>query len=141
MSLEHRFLEYAEAFEQSYLDNDWFRLAQYFTENAVYDSGDGEPAQGRQAVLAKFEGAVDGLDRLMDKRALDFMPPQTEDDTVSIEWTVRYSKAGAPDLEIGGMEFARFEGERIAHLWDEFKPGVMESIAEWMATHGEKLAG
>ena len=141
MSLEHRFLEYAEAFEQSLIDNDWLRLAQYFTENAVYDSGDGDPAQGREAVLAKFESAVDGLDRLMDKRVLDFTPPLTEDDTVNIEWTARYSKAGVPDLEVGGMEFARFEGQRIAHLRDEFKPGAMNSFVEWMAVHGEKLAG
>jgi hypothetical protein len=140
MNIQDRYLEYADAFEKTYIDNDWSRLTEYFTDDAIYDSGDGTPAEGRSAVLAKLEAAVDGLDRLMDSRTLDFNPPSTEGNTVSIEWTVRYTKAGVPDLKIGGLEFARFEGDRIAHLWDELEPGAVEIIGEWMTVHGDKLS-
>lgn len=139
MSIQERFLEYADAFEKSYIDNDWARLAEYFTDNAIYDSGDGAPAEGQSAVLKKLEGAVDGLDRMMDSRALDIKPPSVDGDTVSIVWTASYTKAGVPDLKLGGVEFAQFEGDRIAHLRDEFEPGALEKIGEWMAAHGDKL--
>ena len=141
MNLQDRFLEYADAFEQVYETNNWQQLAQYFTDDASYDSGDGSsPAEGRPEVLAKLEGAVDGLDRLMDSRTLTFDPPGIDGNTVSVAWTVRYTKEGAPDLQVQGMEFARFEGDRIARLWDEFRPGTVESVGEWMAAHGDKLS-
>lgn len=141
MSLQDRFLEYADAFEQVYETNNWQQLAQYFTDNASYDSGDGSvPAEGRPAVLAKLEGAVDGLDRLMDSRSLTFDPPGIDVDTVSVGWTVHYTKAGADDLQVHGTEFARFEGDRSAQLWDVFKPGAIEAVGEWMAAHGDKLS-
>ena len=78
MNIQDRYLEYADAFEKTYIDNDWARLTDYFTDDAIYDSGDGTPAEGRSAVLAKLEGAVDGLDRLMDSQTLDFKPPSAE---------------------------------------------------------------
>ena len=54
MSILDRYQAYAEAFEESYIDDDWTRIEQYFTEDAVYV---GEPeANGRAAVLAKLQG-------------------------------------------------------------------------------------
>jgi hypothetical protein len=140
MSIQDRFLQYADAFEISYDDNDWSRLAQYFTAEAIYDSGDGEAAHGRDAVLAKLEGAVDGLDRLMDSREVGFSSPATEADTVSVHWTAHYRKAGLPNLEFGGNEYARFESDRIAHLWDEFDAGAVEAIGAWLGAHGGELS-
>ncbi|MEJ2088255.1 MAG: hypothetical protein P8Y69_07240, partial [Gammaproteobacteria bacterium] len=61
MGIVDRYLAYADAFEQSYEDDDWSRIEQYFTEDAVYD-GD-PPAEGRAAVLAKLKGGVDTFDR------------------------------------------------------------------------------
>lgn len=139
MNIQDRFLAYADDFETTYVDNDWSRIEPYFTADASYDSGLGEVAHGLPAVLAKLEGAVDGFDRLMDKRVLEFTPPTTEGDTVSTHWTARYSKAGAPDLQIGGTETARFEGDRIAYLQDVFDPGTEEAIADWMTQHGGSL--
>ena len=89
--------------------------------------------------MAKLEGAVDGFDRLMDKRVLEFTPPTTNDDTVSTDWTARYSKAGAPDLKIGGTESVRFEGDRIAYLQDVLDPGTEEAVSNWMTQHGGSL--
>lgn len=140
MKIQDRFLEYVDAFEITYEDNDWSRLEPYFTAGATYDSGLGEIAIGLPAVMAALEGAVDGFDRLMDTRALDFTPPITEGDTVRTHWTVRYSKAGVPDVQFGGTEYARFEGDRIAQLRDEPDPGTKIALGNWLAQHGESLS-
>ena len=140
MNIQDRFLDYADAFEITYDDNDWSRLEPYFTAGAIYDSGLGETAHGLAAVMTKLEGAVDGFDRLMDTRVVDFTPLIAEGDTVRTHWTARYSKAGVPDLQFGGTEYARFEGDRIAHLRDELDPGTEEALGNWLAQHGESLS-
>ena len=140
MTIQDRFLEYAAAFEISYQDDDWSRLAQYFTEAATYDSGDGNMASGREAVLEKLQGAVDGLDRAMDSRTVTFLqPPTTEGDTVVVNWSARYTKAGLPDVEILGCEYARFEEDCIAQLWDELDPDSVAVFSAWLETHGAAL--
>ena len=139
MSIQDRYQAYADAFEESYVDDDWSRIEQYFTENAVYD---GDPdARGRDAVLAKLRGGVDGFDRKMDKRTPDFQTPSVEGNTLEMKWTVSYQKAGAPDLVISGVETAVFEGDRIARLRDDFDPEAQKAMGEWMAKHGAKLQG
>ncbi len=139
MSIRDRYQAYADAFEESYADDDWSRIEQYFTEDAVYE---GDPdARGREAVLAKLKGGVDGFDRKMDKRTPDFNTPTVEGNTLEMRWTVTYQKAGAPDLVISGVETAVFEGERIALLRDTFDPEAQKAMGEWMAKHGAKLQG
>ena len=58
-----------------------------------------------------------------------------------MKWTVTYSKAGAPDLVISGLETAIFEGDRIARLRDDFDPEAQKAMGEWMAAHGGLLQG
>jgi len=137
MSIQDRYQAYADAFEESYVDDDWSRIEQYFTENAVYE---GDPdARGREAVLAKLKGGVDDFDRKMDKRTPDFQTPSVEGNTLTMKWTVTYQKAGAPDLVLSGVETAVFEGDRIALLRDDFDPDAQKAMGEWMAEHGAKL--
>lgn len=138
MSITDRYQAYADAFEESYEDDDWTRIEPFFTEDAVYE-GDPEDARGRAAVLAKLKGGVDAFDRKMDSRTPDFQAPTAEGDTVSVNWKVTYTKADCPDLVISGQEIAVFEGDRIALLRDVFDPAALESMGEWMATHGSKL--
>lgn len=138
MSITDRYQAYADAFEESYEDDDWTRIEPFFTEDAVYE-GDPEDARGRAAVLAKLKGGVDAFDRRMDSRTPDFQAPTAEGDTVSVNWKVTYTKADCPDLVISGQEIAVFEGDRIALLRDVFDPAALESMGEWMATHGSKL--
>jgi ketosteroid isomerase-like protein len=139
MSIKDRYRAYADAFEESYEDNDWSRIEQYFTEDAIYE---GEPdATGRDAVLAKLQGGVDAFDRRMDSRTPDFQTPSVEGNTLTMSWTVNYTKAGAPDLSISGVETAIFEGDRIKLLRDTFDPEAQKRMGEWMAKHGAKLGG
>jgi ketosteroid isomerase-like protein len=139
MSIADRYQAYADAFEESYADDDWSRIEQYFTEDAVYE---GDPAaKGREAVLGKLKGGVDAFDRRMDSRTPDFQTPSVDGDTLTMSWTVNYTKAGAPDLSISGVETAIFEGDRIKLLRDTFDPEAQKRMGEWMAKHGAKLGG
>jgi ketosteroid isomerase-like protein len=139
MGIKDRYRAYADAFEESYEDNDWSRIEQYFTEDAIYE---GEPdAVGRDAVLTKLQGGVDAFDRRMDSRTPDFQTPSVDGDTLTMSWTVNYTKAGAPDLSISGVETAIFEGDRIKLLRDTFDPEAQKRMGEWMAKHGAKLGG
>lgn len=139
MSIADRYQAYADAFEESYVDDDWSRIEQYFTQDAVYE---GDPdAVGRDAVLAKLKGGVDGFDRRMDSRTPDFQTPTIAGDTLTMSWTVTYTKAGAPDLSISGVETAVFEGDRIKSLRDDFDPEAQKALGEWMAKHGAALQG
>ncbi len=140
MGILERYQAYAEAFERSYEDDDWTRIEQYFTEDAVYE-GEPEDASGRAAVLAKLKGGVDAFDRRMDSRAPDFQTPTVDGDTLTMQWTVTYTKAGCPDLAISGKEIATFDGDRIARLRDEFDPEAQKRMGEWMAQHGAELQG
>lgn len=138
MGILDRYQAYADAFEESYVDDDWTRIEQYFTEGAVYE---GDPdARGRPAVLAKLKTAVDGFDRRMDTRTPNFQSPTVDADTLTMKWEVTYTKAGLPDLVISGIETAVFEGDRIAHLRDDFDPAAQKAMGEWMAKHGAALA-
>ena len=137
MGIQERFQAYADAFEESYEDDDWSRIEAYFTEDSVYE---GDPdAEGRDAVIAKLRGGVDGFDRRMDSRTPDFQTPEVSGDTLTMRWTVTYTKAGAPDLVISGSETAVFDGDRIARLRDDFDPDAQKRMGEWMAAHGASL--
>ncbi len=137
MAILERYLEYADAFEKSFADDDWSHVEPYFTADAVYE-GD-PPANGRAAVLAKFKNGVDAFDRRMDSRTPTFQTPVVEGNTLTMKWKVTYTKKGVPDLVISGVETAEFNGERIARLRDDFDPGAQKSMGEWMAEHGKAL--
>ena len=137
MSIKDRYLAYAAAFEESYEDDDWSRLAQYFTPDAVYE---GEPeARDRQAVLDRLRNAVSDFDRRMDSRTINFGEPVEEGDVVTVGWRVAYTKNGCPDLVITGKEIALFEGDQIKNLRDDFDDGVAAAMSDWMTEYGAQL--
>ena len=139
MSILDRYQAYADAFERSYEDDDWSHVESYFTEDSVYE---GDPdARGRDAVLAKLKNGVDNFDRRMDSRTPDFETPTVEGNTLTMKWSVTYTKASAPNLTISGVETAVFEGDRIALLRDTFDPEAQKAMGEWMAQHGALLQG
>ncbi len=139
MSIAERYQAYAEAFEQSYEDDDWSRVEPFFTDDAVYE---GDPdARGRDAVIAKLKSGVDAFDRRMDSRTPDFQTPTVEADTLTMTWTVTYTKSGLPDLVISGVETAVFRGEQIVLLRDTFDPDAQKAMEQWMSQHGAALQG
>jgi hypothetical protein len=139
MAIRERYLAYADAFEETFKDDDWSRIGQYFTPDATYE---GEPsARGREAVLAKLKGGIDAFDRRMDSRTISFEEPSVQGNTVRVRWKGRYTKRGLPDLNISGAEIAEFQGDQIALLRDEFDPEAQKEMGEWMTRHGQTLQG
>ena len=141
MSHLEQFQAYAAAFEDTYISDDWQRLAQYFTADAVYAPGDGTEAIGRDQVLAQLHEGINGLDRLFDSRTLVATPPNEENDTVSLAWKLTLSKLGAPDLTITGVEHATYTEGAISHLEDIFDQDTGENLGKWMAQHEDLLNG
>ena len=138
MSILERFQSYADAFEATYADDDWSRLIQFFTEDAIYSAD--PPAHGRAAVLAKLEAGVSAFDRKMDARIPDTDALKVDGDTVELTWSVTYRLNGAPDLTLFGTQLAAFEGNRIARLDGEMDPEARRAMGEWLAQYGNRLA-
>jgi len=139
MSIEKRFMDYANAFEATFEDDDWTRLAPFFTEDAIYRAPPDEDAEGRDAVLAKLKRSVDELDRRMDSREAALQMPMIDGDTLRVHWQVTYTRSGCPDLVISGVETAEFEGDRIRRLEDKFDSGAETRFDEWMTAYGSQL--
>ena len=140
MNIQDRFQAYAADFELSYADDDWSRLAQYFTADASYDPGDGSDlVNGRDAVLKKFQDSVNAVDRTMEQRDLQLYGISTDGDTVLARWTIRYTNPGLPTLELNGTEFARFHGDTIIELRDEINSESLAEFGAWMEAHSNKL--
>lgn len=139
MTILEKFQTYADAFEETYADDNWQRLERYFTVDAVYAPGDGSEAVGRDQVLARLRDGINGLDRRFDARALSAAPPSSEGNTVSLSWQLTLSIAGAPDLTATGVEHATFTDGAISRLEDVFDEGVPEALGAWMAAHGASL--
>jgi hypothetical protein len=142
MSNLKRFEEYAAAFEETYADDNWTRLEQYFTEDAVYLPGDGTEAVGRSKVLEALRNSVNGLDRNFDSRALGDGPTPTEDgNVVTLIWSLILKKEGVPDLVLSGRELLTYSGDAIQRMEDIFDEGVPDILTEWMQKHSSSLAG
>jgi hypothetical protein len=143
MSKVKRFLTYAKAFEQTYIDDDWSRLEQFFTEDATYRVS-GLPTQyelhGRDNILRGMRKSLDGFDRKMAHREIVSTAPATEvDGRVTFEGFVRYQRADSPPVELRATLVAEFDGERICNLHDTFM--IDAAGLQWLARHARDLDG
>jgi hypothetical protein len=142
MGLADRYREYAQAFEDAYADDDWSRLEAYFTEDAVYDGGEGPDAvvRGRGPLLERLKAGVDAFDRRFDTRQLRFVDgPKEDSGRVRVKWEFECTKSGLPALVICGAETAEFEGDRIKLLRDEFDAEARAVLEAWTSRHGAFL--
>jgi hypothetical protein len=142
MGLADRYREYAQAFEDAYADDDWSRLEAYFTEDAVYDGGEGpdDVVRGRGPLLERLKAGVDAFDRRFDTRQLRFVDgPKEDSGRVRVKWEFEGTKSGLPALVICGTETAEFEGDRIKLLRDEFDAEARAVVEAWINRHGAFL--
>ncbi len=135
-----RFIEYAAAFEQTFADDDWARLAPYFAADAVYTVSGEAPLggrwEGREQVLERLRESVNELDRKFDERRIEPVgTPKIGEDSFEMRWRGTYRKAGCPDLVFGGTERATFEGERILLLEDVVEDGAARRIRDYLARY------
>ena len=134
-----RFFAYAQDFEQTFLDDDWSRLAQYIQPDAVYEVRNvpfGCRIEGPEAIFRGIKKSLDNFDRRFAERRPEITdPPAEAGDSVSVGWAVTYRKPGAPPFRLRGRSTARYRGELIAHLIDEYPDGVAAEAAAWLGAH------
>ena len=138
-----RFFAYAQDFEQTFLDDDWSRLAQYFQPDAVYEVRNvpfGCRIEGPEAIFRGIKKSLDNFDRRFAERRPEITdPPAEAGDSVSVGWAVTYVKPGAPAFVLRGRSTARFRGDRIVHLVDEYPDGMADEAASWSRAHAPDL--
>jgi len=138
-----RFFAYAQDFEQTFLDDDWSRLAQYFQPDAVYEVRNvpfGCRIEGPEAIFRGIKKSLDNFDRRFAERRPEITdPPAEAGDSVSVGWAVTYVKPSAPAFVLRGRSTARFRGDRIVHLVDEYPDGMADEAASWSRVHAPDL--
>ena len=147
-ALEH-VMNYAAAFEETYLDDDWERLLPFFNEHAVYLVEGGPLAcriDGRAAILRGLKKSVDGLDRRFDARHIEITDgPQAEsfadNERVMLSWRVSYDRAGTPNMSFPGRSVATVADDKIVELRDIYVDAELEPVAAWLQQYGTDLDG
>ncbi|MEO8549485.1 MAG: nuclear transport factor 2 family protein [Kofleriaceae bacterium] len=140
--LEH-FMAYAAAFEQTFKDDDWSRLAPFFTDDVTYQVS-GLPAactiHGRDAMFAGMKKSLDGFDRRMTKRRIvPTAPPSANGDTITFQGYVTYERDGAPPIDLHATLVAEFSGDRIIRMHDTF--ALDGAAMKWLGQHAGDLDG
>jgi len=143
MGIIERFVAYAADFEKTLADDDWSRLSQYFSEDAVYRveaSLLGCELTGRDSIFAGMKRSLNGFDRHFSEREIAMTEgPEVEGDEMRVSWTVTYHKEGLPDFVLRGKSLARIRDTRIVLLVDSYDERVNAEVAEWMRETGLKL--
>jgi hypothetical protein len=140
MPILERFLAYAQDFEQTYVDDDWSRLTQYFAPDATYEVLGTSPCtlKGPQAIFRGMKKSLDNFDRKFKERRIEVAaPPKVEGDTLMMEWLVTYERPGAPPLPLRGRSVARYQGDAIVRLTDTLHAD--DVTMSWFAKHGAGL--
>jgi hypothetical protein len=147
MNVPESFLAYFNAFEATYVDDDWSRLEPLFAPDAVYRvSGSGIydcELRGRDAVFAGLRKFLDGFDRRCTRRLGSLEPPSFSGDTATIVGVAVYTRDGSPPFEIALREDIEFRDGLITRITDTYdcgwESGLPEEAQEWMRTYGSDL--
>ena len=143
------FMDYAAAFEQTFIDDDWSRLAPFFSEDATYEVRGGPMAcniSGRDAIFAGLRKSIDGMDRRCSDRRIELTesPNVIDTDTdqeLSIGWKVTYQYGDAPKMVLPGRSVFTVADGVIVAMRDDYDDAEMEEVGAWMLKHGAGLDG
>jgi hypothetical protein len=143
------FMNYAAAFEETYVDDDWSRLQPFFADTATYDVVGGPLActiSGSEALLQGMKKSIDGLDRRCDERIINVTSGPTLQaipgaEEVHLDWTASYRRGEAPLVTFPGRSVVTVTDGRITAIRDEYRDEDMIPAIEWMAQYGQDLDG
>lgn len=142
-------MDYVAAFEQTYADDDWSRLTQYFPEDASYEVRGGPFAckiSGREAIIKGLKKSIDGLDRRFTDRKIELIDgpdivKKEDAHVVSIGWNAVYHLGDAPKMTLPGRSVFTISGDVIVEMRDEYDAKEMEAVELWMQRYGGGLDG
>lgn len=118
-----RFFIYAIKFEIAYRNNNWDAVKKCFLENAYYtveaDNPFGGAFRGNENIIDAFIKSITAFDKKFSSR----MPmltrfPRYKDDTVFIDWKVKYLLKEEPPFYMTGSSEVKFEMGKIAYQID-----------------------
>ena len=143
------FMDYAAAFEETYVDDDWSRLAPFFSDDATYEVRGGPLAcklEGPEAIFAGMKKSIDGLDRRCSDRKIDLIEAPrvastAQGEELSVGWHVAYQYRDAPRAGFDGRSVATVANGVIVALRDEYTEEEMAKFGAWMQAHGQGLGG
>lgn len=143
------FMDYAAAFEETYVDDDWSRLMPFFAVDARYDVVGGPLAcsiSGSEALLRGMKKSIDGLDRRCDERIIEITSGPTvntlpEAEELRLDWTASYTLGNAPMVTFPGRSIVTIADGRITAIRDEYNDDDMDPVIAWMAQYGADLDG
>lgn len=144
MDPSSRFMEYAQDFEKTYLDDDWSRLEKHFAPDATYEVKP-DPFTcrlvGPSAIFCGIKKSVDNFDRKCRERIVELTSvPVVDGEQVSVDWQVTYRREGAPgEMLLLGRSTARVRDGVIASLADEL--ALTPEAGAWLAQHGQDMDG
>ena len=136
-------MNYAADFERTLADDDWSRLEQYFSEDAVYRvEGDlfGCELTGPDSIFAGMKKSLDGFDRNFPEREIAMTEgPSVEGNEMRVSWTVTYHRHDLPDFVLRGKTLARIRDDKIELLVDSYDESVNAEVAGWTRETGVEL--
>ncbi len=134
-----QFERYANAFEQTMIDDDWSRLGEYFAVHATYEPGDGRVGEGREGVVEALRQGVVALDRRFSAREIVETNLREADGVVTLSFRACYRDGDLPPLVIEGEERAYFEQGEIVRLEDSIPAETVAAMDAWFAAWGDRL--
>ncbi|NNC55129.1 MAG: nuclear transport factor 2 family protein [Pseudomonadales bacterium] len=144
MKALNAFLAYADAFEKTFIDDDWSRLHQYFHDDAVYEVvGDIMACKlvGPDAIFAGMKKSLDGLDRRFDTRAIQPGDDlKVEDNALSLSWSASYTLESHPPFILQGRSEAELKDGKISLLRDSYDASAAKAFQNWVNASGVDLA-
>lgn len=143
------FMDYAAAFEETYLDDDWSRLTPFFKMDAMYEVRGGPMAceiQGRDAILKGLKKSIDGFDRRCDGRTLEItdgphVRATPAGQEVSIDWLVNYRRGESPVMGLRGRSVITVADGCITAMRDEYNDAALAPVLTWLQQYGADLDG
>lgn len=138
-----KFLTYYEAFEQTYIDDDWSRLEPLFAEDAVYRVRGGTSfdcdLQGRSQVFRGIRIFLDGFDRRCERRIENISDPMVGEDWVKIHGAAFYKRGDSTELALELHETITFREGLIVSIEDLYPPDLEANNADWLERWGADL--
>ncbi len=139
-----QFAAYAMAFEQTFADDDWSRLAPHLASDVEHEVLGGGPlgwhAVGRDAFIADQKRNVEDMDRRFDLRIPEVTAgPDERDGVVWIDWRLTLRRAGIPDLIVAGTHGTWHGDGVITRIEEHVSAEVGERVATYLATHDAAL--
>lgn len=134
-----QFLDYANDFEETYVDDDWQRVAKHLHGDIIYEVHNAPVAcsiKGKTQVCDGIRKALDGFDRRCERSLQKPDVVTNELNRVLIHGSVAYKRQGEL-FTIRLWQIASFHENKISHLMDIYDPGIGDEYIRWIERWGD----